>query len=164
QGVEAVAPAGRVVVAAGTYRENVRLSRDVLITGATAADVVVDGGGRDSVFRIDAGVQASLLGMTIQGGRAIRGGGLFNQGTLTLQDVVVAQNRALVDGGGLFNEGMLTATGVRVSGNSADRAGGGLASATLGGSLNLSGCVFEGNQALIGGGLDSFGPAAILNS
>ena len=59
------------------------------------------------MFQVDAGVTASLSGLTITGGNAGSGGGLFNDGTVTLTDATVSGNSAANSGGGLTNLGGL---------------------------------------------------------
>ena len=94
--------------------------------------MTVSGGGLSRVFQVDAGVTASISGLTITGGndhrqrrrpvqrrrhghadqlhrqRQLRqlgnGGGLYNLGgTTTLTNCTVSGNSAAIDGGGLFN-------------------------------------------------------------
>ena len=75
------------------------------ITGP-AAGVTVSGGGASRVFQVDAGVTASISGLTITGGNAgyDNGGGLFNYGTTTLTDCTVSGNyRRAINGGGVSN-------------------------------------------------------------
>jgi hypothetical protein len=97
------------------------------IVGPGARLLTISGGRRSRVFDIRGGSLA-LDGMTITGGRADRGGGIYNdRGTLALDDVVLRGNRARV-GGGLYNNGAATLTDVVIRGNTA-RAGSGLFSA-----------------------------------
>ena len=62
---------------------------------APAAGLTVSGGGLSRVFQVDAGVTASLSGLTITGGSAASGGGLYNDGgTTTLTNVTISGNTA----------------------------------------------------------------------
>ena len=81
------------------------------ITGP-AAGVTVDANGLSRVFEVDAGVTASISGMTITGGRAT------NSGALNL-----AGNPAL-GGGLLIDGGNVTLSNVAVIGNAASGAAG----------------------------------------
>src|SRR5262249_54578096 len=61
----------------------------------------------------------ALSGMTISGGNAALGGGVYNSGgILALDGVALRGNRALV-GGGLYNDGTTTLTRVVLRGNRA---------------------------------------------
>ena len=87
--------------------------------------MTVSGGGLSRVFQVDAGVTASISGLTITGGTTTgNGGGLYNDGgTATLTDCTVSGNSASDDGGGLYNRlGTTTLTDCTVSGNSAQTA------------------------------------------
>src|SRR5262249_50629709 len=78
------------------------------ITGPKAG-VTVNGnytsaGPANSVFKIDPGVTATLSGLTIMGGNnGADGGGVDNQGTVTLIDCTVSGNTSKYGGGGVFN-------------------------------------------------------------
>ena len=64
------------------------------ITGPTAG-VTVNAGGLSRVFQVDADVTASISGLTISGGSAGAGGGLYNAGTATLTNCTINDNEAL---------------------------------------------------------------------
>ena len=123
------------------------------ITGPNAG-VTINGnyttaGLANSVFKIDPGVTATLSGLTITGGNnGDYGGGVDNQGTVTLIDCTISGNA----GGGFDNFGTATLTGCTISGNPAGQryAGGGVASD--GGSTTLTDCTISGNSAGFGGG------------
>ena len=120
--------------------------------------------------------------MTITGGSAGNGGGLYNDGgTITLNDCTISSNSA-GSGGGLYDKGgSLILTDCNVSDNSAGSFFGGgvfrppartatltnctLASNTAGesgGAIELQGdatlinCTLSGNQAVYGGGIDNY--------
>jgi hypothetical protein len=94
------------------------------IIGPGARRLRLQGDGKTRVFDIQGGSLA-LEGVTISGGRADRGGALWNDGgNLALDHVILRGNRARV-GGGLFNDGKAVLTNVVFGGNSA-RVGSGL--------------------------------------
>jgi hypothetical protein len=64
------------------------------ISGPGANPLAISGGGLSRVFNVDVGASAALSGLTITGGNADRGGGLFNEdtATLTLTDCTVSDN------------------------------------------------------------------------
>ena len=117
------------------------------ITGPDGG-VTVSGGGNSGVFVFDRGVNASISGVTIQGGKAaVYGGGLYdNAGTVTLTNCIVTGNSA-GRGGGLFAyNGTVTLTNCTVSGNSASGNGGGLYA--LFGTATLTDCTVSGQLGL----------------
>jgi fibronectin-binding autotransporter adhesin len=94
------------------------------IIGPGARRLLIQGDGKGPVFDIEGGSLA-LDGVTISGGRAVRGGGIRNNGgRLVLTDVVVRGNRARV-GGGLYNDSSAVLRDVVIRGNQA-RIGSGL--------------------------------------
>ena len=69
----------------------------------------------------------SLNNLTIENGddtSGVFGGGIFNDGTLTLTNSTVSGNTATYYGGGIYNYGTVTLTNSTVSGNSANWGGG----------------------------------------
>ncbi len=121
---------------------------DLTITGAGAADTVIDMGGVDRAFHVDPasdGISVQIAGVTLRKGNAPNdGGGVLNNGVLALVHVVVSGNSAF-DGGGIANNGSLTLTDSTVSrnGNTAYSAnGGGIAN---NGSLMLTDSTISGN-------------------
>jgi hypothetical protein len=133
-------------VAAGTYTsttasEQVIVTKDLTLTGGGADSTVLDGNGLGSTLTVLPGVTATVKGFTIQGGTgtattesgvpATAGGGVFNEGTLTLANDTVTGNQAsatasgqdsaaFANGGGVFNAdgGTLLVTHCLVSSNS----------------------------------------------
>jgi hypothetical protein len=123
-----------LAIAAGTYTEaGITVDKSLTLQGERAASTIVQaatsGTAWDRVFTIPSGVTVTLQNLTIRYGRRIpaydSGGGLLNQGTLTLTHSTVSSNSATY-GGGLANSGQLTLTHSTVSSNSAINAGGGL--------------------------------------
>jgi hypothetical protein len=122
------------------------------IVGPGADLVTVDGGGKSQVFDIDGG-SAAISGLTVTGGKADFGGGLYNDGgTLSLTECTVSGNSATF-GGGVANvkSGTTTLADSTVSNNSAGTTGGGLVSNS--GTLDLTNTTVSHNSAGYGGGL-----------
>ena len=160
----------RIAVPAGTYTltrtgtdEDAAGTGDLDITdtltiiGAGSGQTIIDGGAIDRVFHVRPGVTVTLIGLTIQNGSSIFGGGLYNEGgNVLLQDVVVSGNVATgVDysnGGGIANDaGRLILDQTTVTGNSAATDGGGIYS--FNGDLQvLNGSSVESNTATRSGG------------
>ena len=124
------------------------------------------------------GHRVEISGMTIEGGRATWGGGIYNQGDLTLDDLVVKDNEAEIHGGGIFNlmggtlvvsrtlvtgnvarhgggifnDATITVRDSTVTGNSAIRGKGGGLHNSQGGVVALSSTSISGNSSRFGGG------------
>ena len=145
----------------GTTPQTITLTYGVLtmnnsatttIQGPGANLLTVDGRGKGRVFDIEGG-SAALSGLTITGGKADFGGGLYNDGgTLSLTECTVSGNSATYGGGvANVNAGTTTLADSTVSGNSAGTTGGGLVSNS--GKLELTNTTVSHNSAGYGGGL-----------
>ncbi len=112
---------------------------------------------RQRVFHIEQGVQATLSDMTIRHGNprseSEAGGGILNNGTLRLENVIVTRNSGSA-GGGIHSDGSLTLVNCLVSDNvsrgGADaqlecKTGGGIK--LLNGSATLINTTVSGNRA-----------------
>jgi hypothetical protein len=111
--------------------------------------------------------QLTVLDSTLSGNSVnseYDGGGIFNQGTLTINGSTFNDNSAR-NGGGIFTEGPLKVVGSTLSGNSAKGAGGGIYSLIINGQsapLRMQNTLLAGNKAVIGGGPDVDGPLTSL--
>ena len=149
------------------------ITGNVTITGPGANLLTVSGGNSSlvgSVFVVNSGVTASLSGLTIANGNS-PGGGIFNNGTLTVSNSAFSGNSANGTGGrsggggrggGIFNYGTLTVSNSTFSGNSASGGGGG--GIYNYGTLTVSNSTFSGNTAGDGGGIDNGGTAVTLTN
>ncbi len=177
-----------IEVEPGTYLENIdTFGKAFTLRSASGdpADTVLDGGGADSVVRIESGEGPDTVieGFTITNGTANDGGGVLveNAGpTLRRCDIIgnvafgaggglAGRNAAtrVVDcrflgntafeGGGIYNEiGPLTVVNSLFSGNMAEE-GGGLSNRAA--AINVTNTTFASNTAnLSGGGIISTGP------
>ncbi|HEX4061502.1 MAG TPA: choice-of-anchor Q domain-containing protein [Streptosporangiaceae bacterium] len=138
-------PGGTIKIAAGTYTAAttaglVVVAKNLTVTGAGAASTVLNGNHLGTAVTVDPGVAATVTGVTIEGGTgtamsiedtpSLAGGGVLNQGTLTLgHDTLTGNgitaaatgtNSVLALGGGAFNAdgGALTVSHSVISGNS----------------------------------------------
>lgn len=114
--------------------------RDNLIirgTGASASDTIIDGNQLDRVFHVFPGVQLTLENLTVQGGEAFDGAGIFVEGTSTLTGesastggsvrllgVNLIDNEAYNQGGGIYNLGTVDIDQTSISRNIAGSRGG----------------------------------------
>ncbi len=157
------------------------IRQSVTISGAGAQATIIDGGGIDRVLHIhENATVATISGVTIRGGvetdqgggvfvddastlnlsDAIvtgnvlgngRGGGLFVQGHLRLERVLVSDNTAK-DGGGIYFDGSQSGvlTNVTISGNTATEEGGGIWSDEV---ITVMNSTIAFNTAPSGGGV-----------
>jgi hypothetical protein len=187
-----------LAIAAGTYTEaGITVTKSLIIQGEDAASTIVQaaatpGTASDGVFWIRSGVTVTLQDLTIRYGRsAYYGGGVLNQGTLTLLNSTITNNRVAKDfaGGGLSNlEGTLTLINSTISDNAASASGGlenfygtatlinstisDNAAADFGagglgnyfGTLTLTNSIVHGNTADSAGGIDNNGTMTVTSS
>ena len=150
------------------------ISSNVTITGPGASSLAISGGGMSRVFQIDVGAAVSISGLTISGGQAASGaggsagtntapngqpggpgadgGGVYNLGSLTLSQDVIAANAAGMGGTGgagivVLQNGFPVNWGDGGKGGAAGN-GGGIYSS---GSLIVLSCMIDNNSAGIGG-------------
>jgi len=145
--VEAANAGDTVVMAAGTFFDNVTLSKDLTIEAEQTGATVIDGKGLGIPFTITNNATVHLRGLVIRNGR---GGGVKNFGTLRLSDCVITANleKSGPHNGGVVNFGALTMERCVVSGNSAAY-GAGVHNL---GTLSLSECTIRDNVAGARGG------------
>jgi N-acetylneuraminic acid mutarotase len=132
------------------------INQNLTIDGSGHA-VILDGNNAVTVFVINSGASASISGLTIQHGNGAstggNGGGIANQGTLTLTGVTLQNNTTPGYGGGIRNDGTLTIQSSALIDNSAMSSGGGIINH---GTATVVNSTFAGNMAESPGG-------AILN-
>ena len=136
----------------------------VLHAGAVVVASCIGGGPCDGSHPY---ITASFSQLTLRDGDTVVGGGIsISAGaTVTLTDCVVQGNHASKYGGGIYNQGRLTLERCVVSGNSAATApggGGGLYSTSA---LVVRDSTVSGNHAVNGGGIGALqGTLAVVNS
>ncbi len=133
------------------------------IDGPGASLLTIDGNENGRVFQVDQGVTATLSGLTITGGRlstalaasgglsailAEVGAGLYNDGSVTIDDCTISGNTAAY-GGGVGNVGTAALNRCTISGNAGFQ-GGGVSNPSLNGpaSVVLSDCALSGNSSI----------------
>ena len=135
----------------------------------------IDGQGKsDSVISIMKGGELTLTDSTAQwvededgdktlksgaitGGYYSTGGGVYNEGTFTMENCVIEGNKAYTNGGGVANSGTFNMENAVIKDNIAglNGSGGGVHN-TASGTVNMKGnSVIEGNTAGTGGGVYS---------
>jgi hypothetical protein len=165
-GIAHAAGGDTVLVAPGTYNETIDFLGKAVAVGSwylTTGDpvyvggTVIDGGdtlGPLATFASGEDSLSVLVGLTLQHGRAPRGGGILCQFSAPrIADCVLFSNRATFDGGGIYAYAAdPIVENCRVEANTvASNAGGGFG--VRYGSPRIAGSVFVGNVAYVGGGI-----------
>lgn len=140
------------------------ITEDLTINGPGIFSIIVSGNNASRVFQVSGKVTVMISGLTVGDGNVPggEGGGILNQGTLTLTNIAMSGNFAFNNGGGIFNNGgTLTITNSTLSGNSSGNVGGGVAST---GVLTITNSTLSGNSSTSGGGAHNSGTMTITNS
>lgn len=148
------------------------ITKNITIQGPTNATVAISGnkdtGITGNVFTIDSAVTAAEIdNLTITKGNMVggNGGGIDNEGVLTLNNDLITNNAASGgNGGGIYSaNGTTTVTNSRFTNNTAGFGGG---IYELGGTLSISGSLITGNTAPngYGGGINNSGGAMTLSN
>ncbi|MGP8252444.1 MAG: beta strand repeat-containing protein [Terracidiphilus sp.] len=138
----------------------------------------VSGNSATIIFLVNSGTTASLSGLTISNGSSSSGeggGGISNNGALTVSNSTISGNSATSGnggysyGGGIYNAGTLTLSNSTISGNSAISGNGGYSygggiDSENGTALTLTNSTISGNSAgSYGGGINSGGTSTAAN-
>jgi hypothetical protein len=122
----------------GTYAGGFEVDKDVTLRGAGSNDTTIQGSSRASVVQVRSGANVTIEALAITGGGGSRiganaiGGGILNEGGLTLQDSEVRDNTVATSGsrvrlgGGIYSDSSKTLRIVDslIAGNRAFRGGG----------------------------------------
>ncbi|MFQ5401745.1 MAG: choice-of-anchor Q domain-containing protein, partial [Anaerolineae bacterium] len=166
--VDDVASCNDIVVNAGWYSENISITRSLQLRGAGSENTTVDGGGWGSTIAISGDyLDITILGMSIVGGHAYQGGGLYftgHESQTTLHNVDMTGNIASQDGGGIYSGGTITITQSQIRDNIAQSMGGGIYAFGSGVSYITDSEIFGNYSKLLGGGLFLLGSTEIQNT
>lgn len=125
----------------------------------------IDGGGARQVFYVTSNGTFSIDNITIQNGISGLGGGIRNDGVLTVTNSTFSNNTGRNGGGGIYNDGLLTVTNSTFTNNVTgqfDTAGGGILN--FNGTATVAGTIFSANVAFRGGGIRSDNILTVSNS
>jgi beta-glucanase (GH16 family) len=150
------------------------LAKNVTIDGSAAPGLTISGNHSDRVFIVNAGTTATVSALTVADGYGWQlAGGILNNGSLTLDHVVVTGNTMATDagdfwqgGGGIYTGGGATLNLIdsSVTNNQARWSGGGLYS-YFNTTTTIVRSTISGNVSNdVGGGFRSLGNVSITNS
>ena len=179
-GINAAKNGDIVVVAPGTYLENINfLGKAIVVRSSGGAKVtIIDGGGLNSVVTFDSneGLKSVLRGFTIQHGDALNeGGGIYiYNASPTVEANIVSNNIAGNGGGGIavdFSSALVQGNTVtnnsQTPGNSGGVGGGGIEVGGIGSAQIIRNVVENNSWASAEGGgiaLDSAGTPILENN
>jgi len=155
-----------------TLSSTLTINANMTITGPGANLLTISGGGSVQVFSVNSGT-VTISGLTIaqgnyqQGENGGGGGGIYNAGTLTVNNSTISGNTASSPsgGGGNYNTVTLTVTNSTISGNTETEGGGGGGGIFNDGTLTVTNSTISGNSATNGGGIfNYFGTLTVNNS
>jgi hypothetical protein len=138
------------------------IDKNLTIQGPTTASLTISGNLNSRIFNVDPGITALISSLTISNGRAAFGGGIYNQGTLTIIASTINGNASADgvdgaaasngtnggDGGGLYNSGTFKLINSTISGNQAGN-GGNATGTGLGGNGGNGGGIYNGGTLLL---------------
>jgi hypothetical protein len=180
------AGAGEMIgIAPGIYQEHIIIAKNVQLMGSTSGSTIVDGLNTGRVFEIKSGSTVVLANLTVQNGKVVGanaavgsgaagenayGGGILNNGDLTLINSAVVSNSVVGGNGGSGAAGTVGGKGAN-GGNGGDascNAGGCSGSSPGGGggtgvSGSAGGSGGNGGDAG-GGGIANFGTLRLRNT
>jgi predicted outer membrane repeat protein len=162
QAVDATKPGDTISLAPGTYKDTpITINKNITLIGGTQSNTIIDGQQVTSCIRIQPGITATITNLTIKNGKSdSSGGGISNDGILTLKTSTITDNGAN-HGGAIYNNGTMTITGVTIKNNSAHTSGGGIYSL---GTLTIENSTITNNTAreIRGGGIYNDGVMTIM--
>ena len=139
---ELVIPANKVIV---LDLQGYTLSRSLTEATKNGDVVKVAGGATVTIQDTSEGEKGKITG----GWNSSQGGGIYNDGTLTLKDITVTGNKSTggYGGGGIYSSGGSTITidGVQIIGNEADIKGGGIHISSRQ-ENTVTNCIIKGNK------------------
>jgi predicted outer membrane repeat protein len=140
------------------------LTKNLNILGLGSANLAISGQNQSRVFEIAYGVTDTIFGLTIENGKTGNppygwdGGGILNQGNVTVSSCTLANNSGQL-GGAICNRASLTVTDSAFFGNYANQWGGGIAH--VGSTTTVSNSTFSNNT---GGGIGMQGGTVTVNN
>ncbi len=150
--------------------------KQLTLVGPGAQQLAISGGGQNAFIHVSKGATLKVSGLSFKDSQTISIAFIFNEGTLTMTDSVISNNKnstgSVTFGGGIQNQGTLTLTNSIVSNNSAisgldNGQGGGIYN---GGTLIVTKSTISGNKVTstsglsFGGGIINIGTVTMTDS
>ena len=144
------------------------ITNNLTIQGPGPKLLTINGNGASSVFHITNGI-AKISGLTIAGGYNSVGGGIYSQYIPTRVNLsncmIVSNTSTIYGGGGIWNEGTMSVVGCTIASNvtAGLGAGGGIYNAGV--ALGMTNCTITGNTATFfgGGAVFNAGPLSLAS-
>jgi hypothetical protein len=138
------------------------------ISGPGSGNLAVSGNGTVGIFDNGPGMSATaaVSGLTMENGSSGSGGAIFNDGTLTVTNCILASNTVTAGGGGIYSDGVLTVTDSTLSNNSSTGAGtsGGAIFNSNGTATIIDSTVTDNSTQGSGGGVINSGTLTVTES
>lgn len=173
QAIEEIDAGGMITFASGLSGETITLDSTLVIDKNMTIDagdldkpVTISGNESVRVFFVEHDVTATLIFLMIRDGKPTEsnGGGIFNNGTLTLEYCTVFYNEAAFNGGGINNYGHLTLYRSSIGSNKSNFHGGAFYNDS-GSTLNIvESAVFENTAGRNGGAIFNMGTLTVTTS
>jgi hypothetical protein len=120
--IDTIPDNGTINIAAGTYKENLLINKNVNLIGAGQDSTIIDGQQANSVISFYGANYISqftltLIGFTITNGKSKYGGGIYNvNGNIYLENTKITNNIVTDDGkgGGVYNSGIVFADSLTI--------------------------------------------------
>jgi hypothetical protein len=144
-----------IQVKSGTYKENLKITKNINIIGNNLKDTIIDGNQKSLCLYVEDGSKLSIKGFTIQNGKTddvFLGAGIENRGTLDIKNVKIIHNTALQNGGGIRNAGRMFISNSVITSNKAEIYGGGISNCDT---LTMDNVTISNNTAPEGAGIYS---------
>ncbi|MEL7436811.1 MAG: SH3 domain-containing protein, partial [Chloroflexota bacterium] len=95
-------------IAPGVYNEQLSITSDVALVGNGIENTILTGDFTDTIITTERNTDVFVVGMTVSGGNATWGGGIVNNGEMSLVNVRVSGNVADMAAAGIANFDTLT--------------------------------------------------------
>jgi beta-glucanase (GH16 family) len=158
----------------GLTSAELTIKKPVTIDGGAAPGLTISGGGTLRAFVVDPNVTATIRNIKVSNSFGFElAGGILNNGTLTLDRVVIANNQVNTSGEDFWKGGAGIYSGENstlrlidstVTDNTAAQSNGGGVFAFFRSIVRVERSTISGNSANVGGGLRTLGDTQIVNS